>query len=247
MIGKLKTQQEKLIISERHEAWESLARKLAHEIKNPLTPIQLTIDRLKNKYSNKLELDEKEDFSKSLRIIDKQINQIENLVNEFSDFARMPKPILKDNNLVILIKDNVNLLKEIDNTIEINFNPKKNDIILNSDNEQLSRVFFNLIKNSIESIQEKKENNVNFKGIIDIDLNINIGYIDFVIIDNGMGFEVFAKNIKNILNPYFTTKKNGTGLGLAIVNKIINDHNGSIIFTSLDKRAKINIKFLKNE
>ena len=247
MIGQLKTQQEKLIISERHEAWESIARKLAHEIKNPLTPIQLTIDMLKNRYSNKLELNEKEDFSKSLRIIDKQINQIENLVNEFSDFARMPKPILKDNNLVLLIKDNVNLLKEIDNTIEINFHPKKNDIILNSDNEQLSRVFFNLIKNSIESIQEKKNNNVNFKGIIDIDLNINIGYIDFVIIDNGMGFEDFAQNIKNILNPYFTTKKKGTGLGLAIVNKIINDHNGSIIFTSLDNRAKINIKFLKNE
>jgi len=247
MIGQLKTQQEKLIISERHEAWESLARKLAHEIKNPLTPIQLTIDRLKNKYSNKLEVNEKEDFSKSLKIIDKQINQIENLVNEFSDFARMPKPILKDNNLVLLVKDNVKLLKEIDNSIEINFNPKNDNISLNSDNEQLSRVFFNLIKNSIESIQEKKQNNANFKGIIDIDININTGYIDFVIIDNGVGFEVFADNIKNILNPYFTTKKKGTGLGLAIVNKIINDHNGSIIFTSLNKRAKINIKFLKNE
>jgi len=247
MIGQLKTQQEKLIISERHEAWESLARKLAHEIKNPLTPIQLTIDRLKNKYSNKLDLNEKEDFSKSLKIIDKQINQIENLVNEFSDFARMPKPILKDNDLVLLIQDNVNLLKEIDKTIEINFNPKKKNIFLNSDNEQLSRVFFNLIKNSIESIQEKKQNNNKFKGIIDIHININIGYVDFVIIDNGVGFEVFAENIKNILNPYFTTKKMGTGLGLAIVNKIINDHNGSIIFTSLDKRAKINIRFIKND
>ena len=247
MIGQLKTQQEKLIINERHEAWESLARKLAHEIKNPLTPIQLTIDRLKNKYSNKLDSHEKEDFSNSLKIIDKQINQIENLVNEFSDFARMPKPILKNNNLVLLIQDNVNLLKEIDKTIEINFNPKKNTILLNSDNEQLSRVFFNLIKNSIESIQEKKQNNNKFKGIIDIDININIGYVDFVIIDNGVGFEVFAENIKNILNPYFTTKKKGTGLGLAIVNKIINDHNGSIIFTSLDKRAKINIKFIKND
>ena len=247
MIGQLKTQQEKLIINERHEAWESLARKLAHEIKNPLTPIQLTIDRLKNKYSKQLELHEKEDFSKSLHIIDKQINQIENLVNQFSDFARMPKPILKENNLVLLIKDNVKLLKEIDKSIKINFNPQKKNIFLNSDNEQLSRVFLNLIKNSIESIQEKKQNNVNFKGIIDIDLDINIGYIDFVIIDNGVGFEVFAENIKSILNPYFTTKKKGTGLGLAIVNKIINDHNGSITFTSLDKRAKINIKFLKNE
>ena len=100
MTDQLRTQQEKLIINERHEAWENLARKLAHEIKNPLTPIQLTIDRLKTKYSEKLEIEQKEDFTKSLKIIGKQIKQIENLVNEFSDFARMPKPILKDNNLV---------------------------------------------------------------------------------------------------------------------------------------------------
>ena len=107
MIDQLKTQQDKLITNERHEAWESLARKLAHEIKNPLTPIQLTVDRLKNKYSIKLETNEKEDFAKSLKIIAKQIKLIENLVNEFSDFARMPKPILKDNNLVSLINDNI--------------------------------------------------------------------------------------------------------------------------------------------
>ena len=245
MISQLKTQQEKLVISERHEAWEGLARKLAHEIKNPLTPIQLTIDKLKVKYSNKLDLIEKEEFSKSLKIIAKQINQIENLVNEFSDFARMPKPILKDNNLVLLIKDNIRLLKELDISILIKFNPKKNDIFLNSDNEQLSRVFFNLIKNSIESIQDKKQNDSNHKGIIDVDIDNNVGYIDFVISDNGIGFQIFADNIKDILNPYFTTKKKGTGLGLAIVNKIVNDHNGSINFTSLANGAKIKIKFLK--
>ena len=156
MIDKLKFQQEKLITNERHEAWESLARKLAHEIKNPLTPIQLTVDRLKIKYSKKLESTEKEDFAKSLKIIGKQIKQIENLVNEFSDFARMPKPILKDNNLVILINENINLLKELDETIELRFNPLSNNVLFNSDSEQLSRVIFNLIKNSIESIQEKK-------------------------------------------------------------------------------------------
>ena len=128
MIDQLKTQQEKLIINERHEAWENLARKLAHEIKNPLTPIQLTIDRLKIKYLEKLELEEKNDFIKSLKIIGKQIKQIENLVNEFSDFARMPKPILKDNDLIIIVKDNVNLLKELDDKTEINFNPLRKDI-----------------------------------------------------------------------------------------------------------------------
>jgi two-component system nitrogen regulation sensor histidine kinase NtrY len=245
MIDQLKSQQEKLIISERHEAWESLARKLAHEIKNPLTPIQLTIDRLKTKYSEKLENNEKEDFTNNLKIIGKQIKQIENLVNEFSDFARMPKPILKDNNLVKLIVENINLLKELDNKIQLNFNPLKNDIIFNSDSEQLSRVFLNLIKNSIESIIEKKQNNKNFTGKIDIHLKDDDTFIDFVIEDNGVGFGIFSDNIKNILNPYFTTKEKGTGLGLAIVNKIINDHNGSLKFESLIDGAKINIKFIK--
>ena len=104
MISKLKNQQEKLIITERHEAWGSLARKLAHEIKNPLTPIQLTIDRIKNKFSKDLSSNDKEEFKDNLKIINNQIKQIEKLVNEFSDFARMPKPIMKKNNLVTIIK-----------------------------------------------------------------------------------------------------------------------------------------------
>jgi two-component system nitrogen regulation sensor histidine kinase NtrY len=245
MIDKLKSQQEKLIIKERHEAWENLARKLAHEIKNPLTPIQLTIDRLKSKYSKKIAEYEKDDFSKSLLIIGKQIKQIENLVNEFSDFARMPKPILKDNNLVTLIKDNVKLINEVDDKIIIDFKSNKLDIFLNSDSEQMSRVFFNLIKNSIESIQDKKTHNVDLIGKIDISLNDNAKKINFIIIDNGLGFVKFADNIKNILNPYFTTKKKGTGLGLSIVNKIINDHNGKIDFISLENGAKIEIIFTK--
>ena len=245
MLDQLKLQQEKLIVNERHEAWENLARKLAHEIKNPLTPIQLTIDRLKNKYSNRIENHEKEDFEKSLKIIGKQINQIENLVNEFSDFARMPKPILKDNNLISLIKENINLIRELDPKIQINFNSNRSEIILNSDTEQLSRVFFNLIKNSIESIQEKKLNKTNFNGKIDIVLDQNEFDIVFTIVDNGLGFEILSGSIKNILNPYFTTKKKGTGLGLAIVNKIINDHNGSIDFISINNGARIKITFIK--
>ena len=245
MTDQLRAQQEKLIINERHEAWENLARKLAHEIKNPLTPIQLTIDKLKNKYSDKIESEKKEDFTKSLQIIGKQIKQIENLVNEFSDFARMPKPILKDNNLISLIKDNINLIKELDSNILISLNINVDEIILNSDNEQLSRVFFNIIKNSIESIQEKRLNNVDFNGKIDITFNDNLTYIDFVIIDNGLGFGTFKNNIKNILNPYFTTKEKGTGLGLAIVNKIINDHNGTINFFQIEDGAKIQITFVR--
>ena len=245
MIYQLKTQQEKLLITERHEAWGNLARKLAHEIKNPLTPIQLTIDRLKNTYSDTIDLTNRDKFTEYLEIINKQIKQIENLVNEFSDFVRMPKPILKNNDLIQLIDENIKLLKELDNKIEINFDFYQDKILFNSDYEQLSRVFFNLIKNAIESIQEKNLKTINFKAKIDILVKENDNEIKIDIIDNGMGFGIFADNIKDILNPYFTTKKKGTGLGLAIVNKIINDHNGTIEFIPISDGAKIKISFLK--
>ncbi len=247
MIDRLKSQQEKLIINERHEAWGSLARKLAHEIKNPLTPIQLTIDRLKNKYSKQLNENETENFKDNLKVINNQIKQIEKLVNEFSDFARMPKPIFRENNLVDIIHENINLLKELDNSIEIIFKKDFDEIILESDKEQLSRVFLNLIKNSIESINQKAQNNNNFVKKITIELIQDDSHIISTIEDNGIGFNELKDNIKNILNPYFTTKKNGTGLGLSIVNKIINDHNGKIDFVPIKDGAKINIMFLKHK
>ena len=245
MIDRLKTQQEKLIINERHEAWGSLARKLAHEIKNPLTPIQLTIDRLREKYSNLLKEKDSENFKDNLKIINNQIKQIGNLVNEFSDFARMPKPTLRENNLVHLLKENIKLLKELDNSIEIDLSSNAEKIILNSDKEQISRVFLNLIKNSIESIQQEIENDSNFNKKITIELTENDGHIKLIIVDNGIGFGKFSENIKDILNPYFTTKKNGTGLGLSIVNKIINDHNGKIEFIPRNDGAEIKINFIK--
>jgi len=247
MISRLKEQQEKLIINERYEAWGNLARKLAHEIKNPLTPIQLTLDRIKNKYIKQINVKEKDNFEDNLKIIDNQIKQIGNLVNEFSDFARMPKPILKDNNLVLLLEDNIKLLSEIDNEIKLELIKDSDQILFKSDKEQLSRVFLNLIKNSVESIQQKAENTSNFNKKITIEIKRTSGHINIVIVDNGVGFDVFKKNIKDILNPYFTTKKNGTGLGLSIVSKIINDHNGKIDFIPINNGAKIEINFILND
>jgi two-component system nitrogen regulation sensor histidine kinase NtrY len=245
MIERLKNQQEKLIINERHEAWGSLARKLAHEIKNPLTPIQLTIDRLKDKYSSLLEDKDSENFKENLKIINNQIKQIGNLVNEFSDFARMPKPTMRDNDLVSLMKENIKLVNEIDKSIQIEFTKNLEKIVLNSDKEQISRVFFNLIKNSIESIQQKAENDSKFNKKITIELSEIDDHIYIVIVDSGIGFSKVSSNIKDILNPYFTTKKNGTGLGLSIVNKIISDHNGKIDFVPISDGAKIKIDFVK--
>ena len=246
MTDQLKNQQEKLIINERHEAWGSLARKLAHEIKNPLTPIQLSIDRIKNKYLKQISDNEQNNFKENLKIINNQIKQIENLVNEFSDFARMPKPTLKDNDLIKILNDNLKLLKEIDPSINFYFINQDNQIIFNCDKEQIARVFFNLIKNSIESIQQKSEKNLDFNKKITIEISKNYHHIKVIFIDNGIGLENIKGDIKTILNPYFTTKKNGTGLGLSIVNKIVNDHNGELNFSSIKDGARIEINFNLN-
>ena len=137
------------------------------------------------------------------------------------------------------------MLKELDTSIEIDFSSNLEKIILNSDKEQISRVFLNLIKNSIESIHQKAQKSINLSKKITIELTETDDHINLVIVDNGIGFGKLSENIKDILNPYFTTKKNGTGLGLSIVNKIINDHNGKIEFIPIDNGAKIRINFIK--
>jgi len=243
MITRLKNQQSKLIINERHEAWGNLARKLAHEIKNPLTPLQLTIDRLKNKYTDQLVLKDQDNFKENLKIINNQIKQIENLVNEFSDFARMPKPVFKNNDLVPILNESIKLSSEFDKSIDIELVKTRDKILINCDKEQLNRVFFNLIKNSIESIKQKSEKVSDLKKKISIEIFDNNDHIKISIEDNGIGFDQFKNDIKEIINPYFTTKKNGTGLGLSIVNKIINDHNGELLFIPMTNGAKVEINF----
>ena len=242
MIEKLKNQQEKLLSSERHEAWSNVARKLAHEIKNPLTPIQLTIDNLRSKYLINIETEKKIKFETNLNIIHNQIKQIENLVNEFSDFARMPKPLFKQNDLIVLLNENIKLINRLNSKIKINlsYNQKK-EINFICDSEQISRVFLNLLKNSVESINDKCQKNVDFKGIINIEINKVNDYITLGITDNGIGFA--NKEKKDLIKPYYTTKKNGSGLGLSIVNKIITDHNGSLNILNIKEGAKVEIIF----
>ena len=237
MIDRLKTQQNKLLVAERFSAWETVARKLAHEIKNPLTPIQLSIDRLREKYSEKLK-EENNEFTKYLETINRQIIDIKKLVDEFSGFARMPSPLLKKINLLDVLNRSVEFYRMSHKNF--NFNLKgdlKRKYFIQGDSDQLYRVFVNLIKNSIEAIEEKKEKNSNLLGKIDVEIIENNEYIVIKMLDNGTGF----KETKNILKPYYTTKKDGTGLGLPIVSKIINEHNGDIQLVKNHKGAEINI------
>ena len=229
MIQRLKEQQDKLLITERYEAWESVARKLAHEIKNPLTPIQLSIDSLREKYKNKLS-NQSQEFEKYLETINRQIKDIENLVNEFSNFARMPRPILKKINIVDIIKKSLDLIKmSSKNEINLIVNTKK--AFIGGDEDQLNRVFINIVKNSEEAIEEMIKKDPKYKGIIDIEIVDNNDYIVCRLTDNGPGIT----DAKKAMTPYFTTKKTGTGLGLPIVTKIINEHSGKFSISKINK------------
>jgi two-component system nitrogen regulation sensor histidine kinase NtrY len=236
MITRLKEQQDKLLTTERYEAWETVARKLAHEIKNPLTPIQLSIDSLREKYKYKL-VNEKQEFEKYLETINRQIKDIEKLVNEFSNFARMPRPILKKIDVVELINKTIDFFKMTSN-YSINLIKKSKRTLINGDEDQLNRVFINLIKNSQEAFLEKIEKDPNFKGNIDIEINDNNDYIIIRLTDNGTGI----RDAKKAMTPYFTTKKTGTGLGLPIVTKIINEHSGNFSINNKLNGAGTEIK-----
>ena len=200
----------------------------------------MTVDNIKSKYLKNIELDNQDKFKNNLQTIQKQIKQIENLVNEFSDFARMPKPLLKKNNLNKVINENINLINKIDSNIKIKLiNHLSKDVNINFDLEQFNRLFFNLIKNSLESIQEKAEKDSKIHKNIDIEIRQRRDYIIVNVIDSGIGFK--NKKTKELIKPYFTTKEKGTGLGLSIVDKIISDHNGSIQFLNHKNGAKVQI------
>ena len=241
MIDRLKRQQDKLLAAERYEAWESIARKLAHEIKNPLTPIQLSIDHLREKYSPKLK-DNSKDFEIYLETINRQIKDIESLANEFSNFARMPRPIIKEINIIDVVNKSIDFIKMTSKN-EINILSKKKILMIKGDIEQLNRVFINLVKNSEEAFLDLSKKNISFKGKIDIEIISNNDYIVIKLTDNGTGIP----DTKKVMTPYFTTKTKGTGLGLPIVSKIISEHSGdfSIKNKTDGDGVKIEISFPK--
>ena len=162
-----------------------------------------------------------------METINRQIKDIEKLVNEFSNFARMPRPIFKKTDLIKLINRSLDFIK-LTSKNSINLVNNTNINFINGDEDQLNRVFINLIKNSEESFEDLKQKDPNFKGNIDIEIGSNNDYIVIRINDNGSGIT----DAKKAMTPYFTTKKKGTGLGLPIVTKIINEHNGNFSIKS---------------
>ena len=216
-----------LIYAQRNAAWVDVARRIAHEIKNPLTPIKLSAEQLKKKVFSKSNISDLNIVEYSEMII-RQTEVLQRIVDEFSEFARMPEPRKKVINIIDLVKSSVLLQKAVYGNIQ--FNLHLNDLSSNifGDSAMLSQALTNLLKNAAESINSSKNQLINknkIVGIIDIFTNLNNNFLEIKIFDTGIGLN---NKISNFFEPYVTTKHNGTGLGLAIVRKIIEQHDGSL-------------------
>ncbi|MDC3116360.1 ATP-binding protein [Alphaproteobacteria bacterium] len=219
-----------LIAAQKMGAWSDIARRIAHEIKNPLTPIRLAAERLMNKLSSNRKLDRKT-FKQSLNMITRQVDDIHHLVDEFSSFARMPSPKLKVVNINKVIVDYINPMMSSFENVLIEIDDIIDNALIMGDEKQIRQACGNLIKNSYENVCSNKIKNPRISIIFKLENNFAEIYVN----DNGTGIE--KSMISQIIEPYFTTKVGGTGLGLAITKKIIDDHNGLILIKSL-KRSK---------
>ena len=216
-----------LIYAQKNAAWVDVARRIAHEIKNPLTPIKLSAEQLKKKVFSKSNISELNIIEYSNMII-RQTEVLQRIVDEFSEFARMPEPRKKMVNINDLVKSSVLLQKAVYDDIQFNLHLNNLSSNIFGDSAMLSQALTNLLKNSVESINSSKRKIINKEkviGIIDIFTNLNNNFLEIKIIDTGIGLD---NKITNFFEPYVTTKQNGTGLGLAIVRKIIEQHDGSL-------------------
>lgn len=219
---------------QRMEAWREVARRIAHEIKNPLTPIQLSAERLRKRYAKLLE-GNGAILDKCTSTIIQQVDELKNLVNEFSNFARLPSAHLTRNDLNGIVQEALFLFKEGHNNIHFQF--RSGDIPrLDLDREQIKRVVINLLDNGVAAVNEMGEIQI----ATSHDPSRGVVYLE--IADNGCGVAPEVRS--RIFEPYFSTKKNGTGLGLAIVSQIIEDHRGYIRVRPNEPRGtKFTIEF----
>ena len=217
-----------LVIAQRSTAWADVARRIAHEIKNPLTPIQLSAERLKRRYGKQIAADDRVVFDQCTDTIVRQVEDIGRMVDEFSAFARMPKPAKQRSDLRDILRDAV-FLREMGNH-DISFERQFGDESLEGsfDARMLGQAVGNLIKNAVESIEAVPREDLPDGGKVLVRSSFDREHDRFVVdvIDNGRGLPV--ENRHRILEPYMTMRDKGTGLGLAIVKKIIEEHGGQL-------------------
>ncbi|WP_445718757.1 sensor histidine kinase [Flavobacterium sp.] len=218
MVDKLEESATILAQSEREQAWREMAKQVAHEIKNPLTPMRLTVQSFQRKFdSTDVNISKKlDDYTKTIL---QQIDTMSSVANAFSNFATMPAQQNETLNVVYIVK----MALEIFNEDFIQFSALEDEIIAKLDRTQLIRVITNLVKNAVQAIPEEQENKMVFVTVFRQDNEVKIA-----VKDNGKG--ISEENIERVFEPKFTTKSSGMGLGLAIIKNIIENYNGTIIF-----------------
>jgi two-component system nitrogen regulation sensor histidine kinase NtrY len=214
-----------LLIAQRNTAWADVARRVAHEIKNPLTPIQLAAERLKKKYLPMITF-EPENFQKYTDTIAKHAGDIGQMVEEFVSFARMPAPEFKQEDVLSILRRIVFSEQIAHNDITYDNQLPEEKVFIKCDERQLSQVFINLLKNAAEAMEPKMLENKDYQPRITIKCETFKSNCRIVLSDNGPGFP--ADKIQKLMEPYFTTRARGTGLGLAIVKKIMDDHKATL-------------------
>ena len=220
------------LLDQKQAAWSDVARRIAHEIKNPLTPIQLATERLSRRYRKQISQDG-ELFDELTSTIVRQVGDLRKMVDEFSSFARLPKPVFRKENALDLIRQSLFLQEvahpEIDYSLTTN---SDGPMEIEADRHQLGQAITNILKNSAEAIEARAlQDQWDYRGRIVIEVRGDPEAVVVAVSDNGIGL---PQDRERILDPYVTTRAKGTGLGLAIVNKIVEEHGGELSFSSVD-------------
>lgn len=217
------------LLDQRQAAWSDVARRIAHEIKNPLTPIQLATERLRRRYGRQIETDP-ELFDELTSTIIRQVGQLRTMVDEFSSFARLPKPVFRNEDVGDLVRQSLFLQEVAHPEIDFQFSGEAQPTELQCDRHQVGQAMTNVLKNAVEAIEARsKSAEPDFRGQIRVGIEGDERTVTICVSDNGVGLPA---DRERILEPYVTTREKGTGLGLAIVNKIVEEHGGEMGFAA---------------
>ncbi|MEP0391466.1 MAG: ATP-binding protein [Erythrobacter sp.] len=233
------------LLDQRQAAWSDVARRIAHEIKNPLTPIQLATERLKRRYRKQVADEEGELFDELTSTIVRQVGGLRKMVDEFSSFARLPKPVFRREDSLDLVRQAV-FLQEVAHS-NVTFDVKADDLSereIACDRHQLGQAMTNVVKNAVEAVEARaNEAEPDYRGQITVTMGDDGDRISIMVEDNGIGLPT---DRERILEPYVTTRAKGTGLGLAIVNKIVDEHGGDMSFASASNGGtRVTLRFAR--